>query len=153
MHVELEDRMPLSCPHSGRQVRGNGKRQKRWHYLDTCQYQTILSAQIPRVEYPEHKVAQLSVPWTESVSRFTATFESLVIDWLKATTTSAVAQQFNLSWSAIDGIMQRAIDCRLTSALLKEGNKTLKGSKYFWQMNPGNMSKKQWRAFKELRES
>ena len=265
VHVELEDGTPLSCPHCGRQVPGYDKRQKRWRHLDTCQYQTILSAQIPRVECPEHKIVQTRVPWAEPGSRFTAMFESLVINWLKATTTSAVAQQFNLSWSAIDGIMQRAIDRGLArreaeathkhlgldeiafkkrhnyvsivtdretghvvhvardrkketikswyanlseaqrtgiqsiamdmwpayieatlaaipdaehkisfdkfhvakylndgvnavrkqehKALLKEGNGILKGSKYFWQMNPENMSTKQRRAFKELRES
>lgn len=265
VYVELEAGTPLSCPHCGREAPGYDKRTRRWRHLDTCQYQTILTAQVPRVECPEHKVVQVSVPWAEPGSSFTALFEALVIDWLKETTTSAVARQFDLSWSAIDGIMQRAVARGLArrkakaihshlgldevafkkrhkyvsvvtdretghvvhvagdrkketitawyvslseaqrmgiqsiamdmwpayieatlaaipgaekkiafdkfhiakylgdavnavrrqehKALLKEGNGILKGSKYFWQTNPDNMSRNQWRAFKELRES
>jgi len=38
---------------------------------------------VPRVSCEEHGVVQVSVPWAEGGSRFTALFESLVIDWLK----------------------------------------------------------------------
>jgi transposase len=32
-----------------------------------------------------------------------------VIDWLKEASTSAVAEQFDLSWDEVDGVMQRAV--------------------------------------------
>ncbi len=38
-------------------------------------------------------------------------------------------------------------------ALMAEGRDDLKGSKYRWQYNPENMSRKQWQSFRELRES
>jgi len=37
-------------------------------------------------------------------------FEALVIDWLKEASTSAVSRLMGLSWNAIDGIMQRAVE-------------------------------------------
>ncbi len=37
-------------------------------------------------------------------------FEALVIDWLTEASTSAVSRLMGLSWNAIDGIMQRAVE-------------------------------------------
>ena len=85
-------------------------RRRRWRHLDTCQYKTILEADVPRVKCPEHgRGWTTTVPWAEPNSGFTALFEALVIDWLKEASTSAVARLMGLSWNAIDGIMQRAV--------------------------------------------
>jgi transposase len=37
-------------------------------------------------------------------------FEALVIDWLKEASTLGVSRLMGLSWNAIDGIMQRAVE-------------------------------------------
>ena len=55
-------------------------------------------------------MVQVSVPWAEAGSRFTAMFESLVIDWLKEASFSAVARRLALSWAEVDGIMSRAVE-------------------------------------------
>ncbi len=73
----------LACPECGRPCSGYDARPRRWRHLDTCQYRTILVAQVPRVECTEHGVRQVSVAWGEPGSRFTALFEALVIDWLQ----------------------------------------------------------------------
>jgi transposase len=109
VHVEIEPGTQLICPHCGKPVPGYDKRRKEWRHLDTCQYQTILSAEVPRVNCPEHKICLIQVPWAEPGSGFSALFEALVIDWLKEASISAVGRQLNLSWNAIDGIMQRAV--------------------------------------------
>ncbi|NKC11417.1 MAG: hypothetical protein GKR94_04185 [Gammaproteobacteria bacterium] len=88
---------------------------QKWRHLDTCQFQTILVARVPRVQCPEHKVLAIDVPWAESDSRYTALFEAWVIDWLKEATTKAVARPMKLSWNAIDGIGQRAVNKRSCS--------------------------------------
>jgi transposase len=109
VHVEIEPGTELTCPRCGEASPGYDKRVREWRHLDTCQYQTILSAQVPRVKCPTHGVCQVDVPWAESGSGFTALFEALVIDWLKETSISAVSRQLGLGWSAIDGIMHRAV--------------------------------------------
>ena len=100
---------PLRCPECGRPANRYDTRQRRWRHLDTCQYRTILAAEVPRVQCEHHKVKQIEVPWSESRSRFTALFEAVVIDWLQEASTAAVAQQLGLSWDEVDGVMQRAV--------------------------------------------
>jgi len=110
VHIDIETGTQLTCPHCDKPVPGYDKRRREWRHLDTCQYHTILSAHVPRVNCPVHHVSMVNVPWSEPGSGFTALFEALVIDWLKETTTSAVSRQLGLSWNAIDGIMQRAVN-------------------------------------------
>jgi len=108
VHVE-HDGESLACPQCGQPARRYDSRQRRWRHLDTCQYRTILAAEMPRVQCEHHKVKQVAAPWSEGRSRFTALFEALVIDWLREATTAAVAEQMGLSWDQVDGIMQRAV--------------------------------------------
>ena len=109
IHIEQEKGTKPCCPTCGMAAPGYDLRTRRWRHLDTCQYKTILVASVPRVKCQEHGVVTISVPWAEPGSGFTALFETLVIDWLKEASTSAVSRLMKLSWNAIDGIMQRAV--------------------------------------------
>ena len=71
VHVE-HDGKALNCPECGQPARRYDTRQRRWRHLDTCQYRTILAAELPRVQCERHKVKQVAAPWSESGSRFTA---------------------------------------------------------------------------------
>jgi transposase len=110
VHVELEPGSKLACPECGQPCPGYDRRERRWRHLDTCQFQTILAAQLPRVQCPEHGVRQIGVPWAEPGSGFTALFEALVIDWLREASIQAVARRMGLSWNAIDTIMRHAVE-------------------------------------------
>lgn len=107
--VEAKQGSEQCCPICGRVSPGYDSRTRRWRHLDTCQYKTILVAEVPRVKCNDHGVVTVSVPWAEPGSGFTSLFEALVIDWLKEASISAVSRLMNLSWNAIDGIMQRAV--------------------------------------------
>lgn len=109
VHVEQKEGTQHCCPTCGNASPGYDSRTRRWRHLDTCQYKTILVADVPRVKCKEHGVITVSVPWAEPGSGFTALFEALVIDWLKEASTAAVSRLMGLSWNAIDGIMQRAV--------------------------------------------
>jgi transposase len=100
---------PLCCPTCGKAVPGYDTQPRRWRHLDTCQYETVLEADVPRVECPEHGVLQVRVPWAEKGSRFTLLFERLTIDWLLEAGRSAVKRRMRLSWDEADGIMRRAV--------------------------------------------
>ena len=99
----------LACPECGQPAGRYDRRERRWRHLDTCQYRTILVAQVPRVECPEHGVKTILVPWAEPGSPFTALFEALVIDWLREANIQAVARLMDLTWDQVDGVMQRAV--------------------------------------------
>jgi transposase len=107
--VEQAPGAPQVCPQCGVPSPGYDKRRRRWRHLDTCQFRTIVEADVARVKCSEHGVVTVAVPWAESGSGYTALFEALVIDWLKEASISAVARRLKLSWNAIDGIMRRAV--------------------------------------------
>jgi transposase len=109
VHVHHDRQIALCCPECGAASPGYDSRERRWRHLDTCQYRTILVAEVPRCNCPEHGVRQVVVPWGEAGSRFTALFEAVVIDWLKATSLAAVSRNMGLTWDQLDGIMQRAV--------------------------------------------
>ena len=107
--IVMDENAPVFCPECGKSGSRYGTNRREWRHLDTCQYQTILIGDIPRVDCPDHGVRQISVPWAEEGSRYTVLFEKLVIDWLLDATTSAVAEHMGLGWDAVDGIKARAV--------------------------------------------
>jgi len=100
----------LPCPECGASCPRHDARQRRWRHLDTCQFQTTLCADVPRVRCEEHGVRQIKVPWAEPGSGFSALFEALVISWLREASVSAVARLFDLSWNSVAGIRRRAVE-------------------------------------------
>jgi transposase len=99
-----------TCPECGKSCPRYDVRRRSWRHLDTMQYKTILTAEVPRVQCEEHGVRQVKVPWGEERSRFTALFECLVIDWLLESNVSAVARRMKLSWDEVAGIQRRAVE-------------------------------------------
>lgn len=109
IRVALDPHTHLQCPQCAAVSRRYDSRPRRWRHLDTCQYRTILVADVPRVEYKEHGVLQIFLPWAEPGSRFTALFEGLVIDWMKEASITTVARRLRLSWDEVAGIQERAV--------------------------------------------
>ncbi|WP_422666870.1 helix-turn-helix domain-containing protein [Billgrantia endophytica] len=109
VHVECDASTGLCCPQCGRLAPRYDKRRRQWRHLDTCQFQTKVVADVPRVRCPEHGCLTIQVPWAEGNSLYTALFEAFVIRWLKDASIQAVSRQLKLSWTAIDGIMRHAV--------------------------------------------
>lgn len=97
------------CPQCKAPCPGYDTRRRSFRHLDTCQFKTILEADVPRIQCSEHGVLQIDVPWAEPNSGFTALMEALIIDWLKEASILAVSRRMRLSWDQIDGVMQRAV--------------------------------------------
>lgn len=143
IHLDHDEKVSWRCPECS--AEGNlydHQPERRWRHLDTCQYRTILSAKPPRVECSEHGVRVVQLPWAEPTSRFTALFERLAIDWLKAASQSAVAAQLGLSWDEIHGIQERAVERGLerrkaeaVPVLGVDEKAFQKGHKYFTLVN------------------
>lgn len=110
VHLARAASAMLVCPECSKACPGYDSQPRRWRHLDTCQFETILAADVPRCSCPEHGVKQIPVPWAEPGSRFTALFECLVIDWMQEAGRSATARQLGLTWREADGIMQRAVE-------------------------------------------
>lgn len=54
VHVEQKKRARSCCPTRGEVAPGYDSRTRRWRHLDTCQYKTILAADVPRVNLVSH---------------------------------------------------------------------------------------------------
>lgn len=109
VHLDRDSSFKLTCPICGEASPGYDTRPRRWRHLDTCQYRTVIAAEVPRVECSEHGVHQISVPWAEPGGRFTALFEALAIDWMKEASLSGVRRLLGLSWDEAAGIQSRAV--------------------------------------------
>lgn len=118
--VTLTGPLVLCCPECDKSMPGYDKRERSWRHLDTCQYKTIVTAEVPRGTCESHGVRQIRVPWAEPGSQFTALFERLLIDWLGEASQTAVARQFDLSWAEVNGVMKRAVDRGLARRELKD---------------------------------
>jgi transposase len=110
VEVFLEhDGTALTCAKCGAAAARYDVRRRSWRHLDTCQYRTLLTVDVPRATCGEHGVHQVAVPWSEPGSRFTALFERLAIDWLAEASIAAVARRLRVTWDELDGIMRRAV--------------------------------------------
>ncbi len=99
------------CPECQRELPCYDHAEKRhWRHLDSCQFKTIVAAQIPRVNCPEHGVRNVQVPWAAKHSRFTILFERFAIDVLLATQTVAGAMSIlRTTWDQTWQIVLRAV--------------------------------------------
>jgi transposase len=98
------------CPKCGRRMHIHEWDRRRWRHLDSCQYKTMVVADVPRVKCDLHGSQMVNVPWAEPRSRFTAWFERLGIDVLQECSTAAACDILRITWDEADGIKQRAID-------------------------------------------
>ena len=100
----------LVCPSCGQPGRRYDGRPRCWRHLNTMQWKTFITAEVPRVNCAQCGVRQVRVAWAEDASRFTELFEAFAIQVLKAVRSKVQAQWLTeLSWDQVDRIMERAV--------------------------------------------
>ena len=86
-------------------------RQRTWRHLDTCQFETVISAQVPSVKYADGRVEEVAVPWAERYQRVTRLMAQAVVVWLQACgSVSQVAKVMRLHWHTVNAIMKAAVE-------------------------------------------
>jgi transposase len=60
--IGLIDNTPLICPKCGKNCPVHDHRHRKWRHLDTCQFATLVEADVPRIMCPEHGCLTLPVP-------------------------------------------------------------------------------------------
>ena len=71
LRIDLRHAGPLACPICGAAAKRHDARRRAWRHLDFFEYQTVLTAEVPRVQCPEHGCHQVRMPWAEGRSRYT----------------------------------------------------------------------------------
>jgi transposase len=98
------------CPHCAQELGlYDHTPPRQWRHLDSCQFQTVLHARIPRIKCKQHGVMQVELPWAEPGCRFTRLFEALAIDVLLSTDLKKAATLLCITWDQAWGVMQRAV--------------------------------------------
>jgi transposase len=97
-------------PETGERAEIKDWEERSWRHLDTCQYETIITAKVPRLLLKNKRTLTATVPWAEPRGRFTLSFEAQVIDFLKhCRTVRGAALLAGLTEDAVDGVMRRAV--------------------------------------------
>lgn len=110
VRVVLSGSTGLACPECGKASPGYDTKPRKWRHLDTCQYQTWISADVPRVRCREHGVRMVRVGWADSGERFTQLFESFVIDELLiCESIEKLRKKLKVGWKVLRRIQQRAV--------------------------------------------
>ena len=95
--------------------------ERAWRHLDTMQFKTLLSCEVPRVNCELHGVKSLEVPWADSQARNTAFFERFAIDVLRCASSQAkAAELLGLSWDEVHHMQERAVARGLARRELKD---------------------------------
>lgn len=84
--VGIAEHTALSCPTCGKYCPIHDHRHRKWRHLDTCQFTTLVEADVSRINYPEHVCQNLPVPWACRGSRYTLLFELFVLSCPKIST-------------------------------------------------------------------
>jgi len=109
VEVECLERV-WGCPQCQQRMQIQDWERRRWRHLDSCQFKTMIVAEVPRVRCLEHGTQTVAVPWAEKYSRFSRLFERLAIDvMLECSILGAAEEILRISWDEADGIKQRAV--------------------------------------------
>jgi len=83
---------------------------RNWRHRDATDWQCEIVTREPRVKCPDHGVRVARLPWAETHSHYTRSFEQEVIDTLKTgASVEATAELFDLRWNGVQGIVNRAV--------------------------------------------
>ena len=90
--------------------------EKTWRHLDFFEHQAYLTARVPRVECPEHKVRLVAVPWARPRSGFTLVFEAVVMAMVGempvATLAGLVGESDMRIWRVVHHYVDRAVEAQ-----------------------------------------
>ncbi len=85
--------------------------QREWRHLDTCQLETRIVAEVPRLKFKSGRVEDAAVPWAERYSRITRLMEAFVVRLLiTAANVDRVARLLRLDWHTVNAVIKRAVE-------------------------------------------
>ena len=102
---------PVTCPQCAASCTvADHAPERSWRHLDTMQFETRLTARVPRARCRGCGVKTIAVPWAGKHSRFTLLFEAFAIKTLEACgNMHRAAELLGLGWDATQTIMERAV--------------------------------------------
>lgn len=88
---------------------------RTWRHLDTMQFETLLTASVPRCRCKKCGVKTISKPWATGHTRFTLMFEAFAVEVLQqCSSISSACELLRINWHTANEIMQRAVERGIT---------------------------------------
>ena len=85
--------------------------ERTWRHLDTCQFETVIHANVPSVKHRDGSIEEVAVPWADRYQRITKLLAQAVIIWLQACgNVTKVAEIMRLDWQTVNKIMKAAVE-------------------------------------------
>ena len=111
VHVECDKGVVWGDPETGQdRAHIHGWVERTWRHLDTCQFETLIVAKVPRLKLKSGSVEDVAVPWAERYSRITVLMEAFVVRLLQAAANvKRVTALVKLDWHTVNKVMQRAV--------------------------------------------
>lgn len=129
VYVECEEGTVWTNPETRERAHVHGWKERKWRHLDTCEFETVIIAKVPRLLLsPKTKGAPgetmtVNVPWAEAGNRFTRRMEMyLVFVLLQCPAVSRAARLAKISVDQADGVMARAVERGLKRRTVEEIN-------------------------------
>lgn len=126
LRIDFPRGATFCCPECDRcGLKAHDTEEKAWRHLDFFQHQAYLTARVPRVACPEHKVRLVAVPWARPRSGFTLLFEALVMAMVKempvATLAGLVGESDMRVWRVVHHYVDRAVDAQNLDGVCRVG--------------------------------
>ncbi len=126
LRVDFAKGATFCCPECDRTgLKAYDTEEKTWRHLDFFQHQAFLTARVPRVECPEHKVRLVAVPWARPRSGFTLLFEALVMAMVAempvATLAALVGEDDMRIWRVVHHDVDEAVETQNLSGVERVG--------------------------------
>jgi transposase len=117
LRVDFPRGATFCCPECDRSaLKAHDTEEKTWRHLDFFQHQAFLTARVPRVRCPEHKVRLVAVPWARERSGFTLLFEALIMAMVKempvATLAGLIGESDMRVWRVVHHYVDRAVEAQ-----------------------------------------
>lgn len=117
VYVECEKGTVWTDPETRERGYVHGWKERTWRHLDTCEFETVVIAKVPRIvigkkgDDKPKKTMTVTVPWAEKGGRFTKRMEQfLVFVLLQCPAVSRAASLAKITVDQAEGVMSRAVE-------------------------------------------
>lgn len=108
--VNFDSGTKFADPDSGELCPVHDTVEKSWRHLNFWQYQTVLTARVPRVRCPDGKVRMVPVPWAREGSGFTLMFEAFAMLLIEEMPVVAAAALLGCHDTRLWRVLKRYVD-------------------------------------------
>ena len=112
IRVDFRKGAKFSCPSCGTENQCvHDTMEKTWRHLDFSQFETYVTARVPRVKCGTCSVHQVRAPWAREGSGFTLLFERRIIDLAPVMPVKTLGQKLGVTDTRVWRLVEHHLKC------------------------------------------